>query len=119
MRWQTPICAISGWCLRPELDEAGIHPTSRLPQLAHGTNVHVAGLVAHRRRRVLPVEDETGMANVLISPALFDRQRRIILDAAALTIFGRLERAGGATDIIAARLTPLRVVTGRDVRRGR
>jgi error-prone DNA polymerase len=93
---------------------------------ADDTNVAVAGLVIHRQRPptargvvFLGLEDETGMLNVICPPQVWERHRRIATTAPALLIHGRLERTGGAVNLVATALRPLRVaaaVPSRDFR---
>jgi error-prone DNA polymerase len=93
---------------------------------ADDTNVAVAGLVIHRQRPptargvvFLGLEDETGMLNVICPPQVWERHRRIATVAPALLIHGRLERTGGAVNLLATALRPLRVaatVPSRDFR---
>jgi error-prone DNA polymerase len=93
---------------------------------ADDTNVAVAGLVIHRQRPptargvvFLGLEDETGMLNVICPPQVWERHRRIATTAPALLVHGRLERTGGAVNLVATALRPLRVaatVPSRDFR---
>ncbi len=93
---------------------------------ADGSDVTVAGLVTHRQRPptargvvFISLEDETGMLNVICPPQVWDRHRRIATVAPALVIEGRIERARGAVNLVAAALRPLRVtasVPSRDFR---
>jgi error-prone DNA polymerase len=94
--------------LRADLDAAGVIPADQLSALPHGTNLHVAGLVTHRQRPptaggvcFLNLEDETGMINIICPPALWNRERRTAIDHAALRVWGRLERADGAINVLA------------------
>jgi error-prone DNA polymerase len=80
--------------------------------------VAVAGLVTHRQapptaRGVvfLSLEDETGMLNVICPPHVWARHRRIAATAPALLVYGRIERTGGAVNLLATALRPLRVAT--------
>jgi error-prone DNA polymerase len=84
---------------------------------ADDTNVAVAGLVIHRQRPptargvvFLGLEDETGMLNVICPPQVWERHRRIATTAPALLIHGRLERTGGAVNLLATALRPLRAL---------
>jgi error-prone DNA polymerase len=77
----------------------------------------VAGLVTHRQQPgtargvvFLSLEDETGMANIICPPAVWQRYRKIGVDANALIIRGRVERIDGAVSLLAMRLERLRVV---------
>ena len=44
----------------------------------------------------LSLEDETGMANVICLPPVWERHRRLAIDASALLVYGRVERMDGA-----------------------
>jgi error-prone DNA polymerase len=91
-----------------------------------GTEVAVAGLVTHRQRPptargvvFLSLEDETGMVNVICPPQVWERHQRMATVAPALLVQGRIERSGGAVNLVAAALRPLRVaaaVASRDFR---
>jgi len=94
---------------------------------AADSDVAVAGLVTHRQapptaRGVvfISLEDETGMLNVICPPHVWARYRRPAATAPALLIHGRIERTGGAVNLVAAALRPLRVaaaaVASRDFR---
>jgi len=93
---------------------------------AGSTEAAVAGLVTHRQRPptargvvFLSLEDETGMVNVICPPAVWERHQRIAAVAPALLVLGRIERTGGAVNLVAAVLRPLRVgaaVASRDFR---
>src|SRR5271157_2784047 len=88
--------------------------------------VAVAGLVTHRQRPptargvvFLSLEDETGMVNVICPPQVWERHQRMATVAPALLVQGLLERSGGAVNLIADALRPLRVaaaVRSRDFR---
>jgi error-prone DNA polymerase len=91
-----------------------------------GAHVAVAGLVTHRQRPptargvvFLSLEDETGMVNVICPPQVWERHQRMATVAPALLVQGRVERAGGAVNLVAEALRPLRVaaaVSSRDFR---
>jgi error-prone DNA polymerase len=85
----------------------------------------VAGLVTHRQRPstargvvFLSLEDETGMVNVICLPPVWERHQPAATVAPALVVWGRVERtggaggsgdAGGAVNLVADTLRPLRV----------
>ena len=91
-----------------------------------GSGVAVAGLVTHRQRPptargvvFLSLEDETGMVNVICPPQVWERHQRMAAVAPALLVQGRVERSGGAVNLVADALRPLRVaaaVPSRDFR---
>jgi error-prone DNA polymerase len=65
----------------------------------------------------LSLEDETGMLNVICPPHVWARYRRIAATAPALLVYGRIERTGGAVNLVATALRPLQLlsVTGARV----
>ena len=82
-----------------------------------GSAVTVGGLVTHRQQPgtargvvFLSLEDETGMANVICPPDVWQRYRKIGVDASALLVSGRVERLDGAVSLLATGLRRLRVV---------
>jgi len=89
-------------------------------------DVAVAGLVTHRQRPptargvvFLSLEDETGMVNVICPPPVWERHQPAATVAPALLVHGRIERTGGAVNLVAAALRPLRVaaaIASRDFR---
>jgi error-prone DNA polymerase len=112
--------------VRPALEQRGVLPASALGSAPSGTALVCGGLVTHRQQPgtaggvvFLSLEDETGMANVICPPHVWQRHRRVAVDASALLVHGRVERLDGATSLIATRLTRLRVtasVPSRDFR---
>jgi error-prone DNA polymerase len=112
--------------IRAELDRLGAVPIARLAQVAPRRRVRVGGVVTHRQRPAtaggitfLNLEDETGMLNVVCSPGLWRRYRRIARTSPALLVRGVLERAEGVTSLRADRVDPVTVpsrTTSRDFR---
>ncbi len=86
--------------LRDDLDALGVVPADQLLSVPDGTRVLVAGAVTHRQRPAtaqgvtfMNLEDETGMVNVLCSPGVWARHRKLAQTASALVIRGhRAER---------------------------
>lgn len=100
--------------LRADLDTVGVIPAGRLTAVPDGTRVLVAGAVTHRQRpstargvTFINLEDETGMVNVLCTPGVWARHRRLAQTAAALLIRGRVQNASGAVTVLADRLGSL------------
>ncbi|MBD5787266.1 error-prone DNA polymerase [Cellulosimicrobium terreum] len=91
-----------------------------------GSRVAVGGVVTHRQRpgtaggvTFLSLEDETGILNVVCSAGLWRRFRQVARASAAMVVRGRLERADGATNLVAEHLAPLSLqvaTTSRDFR---
>jgi error-prone DNA polymerase len=103
--------------IRPGLAERGVITAEALRAARAGANVTVAGLVMHRQQPgtargvvFLSLEDETGMVNIICPPAVWERHRRVAMDASALIVFGRVESLDGAVSLLAIRLRRLRVV---------
>ncbi|TAH44877.1 MAG: error-prone DNA polymerase [Betaproteobacteria bacterium] len=69
-----------------------------------------AGLVTCRQRpgtakgtMFITLEDETGLINVIVRPELLERQRRILLGARLLGIYGQISRQGSVVHLQASR----------------
>ena len=102
--------------IRAELEKQGVAAIAALPTVPAGGAIVVGGLVTHRQRPptaggvvFLSLEDETGMANVICPPQVWERFRRVGAESGALLIDGRVERNEGATNLVATRLRPLRI----------
>ncbi|MGO1317125.1 MAG: error-prone DNA polymerase [Cellulomonadaceae bacterium] len=112
--------------VRDGLDEAGVLRVIQACTHEPGRRVAVAGVVTHRQRpgtargvTFLSLEDETGILNVVCSPGLWQRFRTVARTSSALVVRGRLERADGATNLVAEHLAPLSLqvrTTSRDFR---
>lgn len=105
--------------LRENLDAMGVVPAGRLLDVPDGTRVLVAGAVTHRQRPAtaqgvtfLNLEDETGMVNVVCSPQLWSRQRRLAQTAPAMVIRGIVQNATGAVTVVADKLGKLDMRVG-------
>ena len=112
--------------LRSELDAQRMVPAERLRTLPHGRNTRVTGLVTGRQRPgsaqgvvFVTLEDETGNINVIVWPNLVEKQRRELLGASLLTVYGRLERQGEVIHVIADRLRDQTGLLGGLVSRSR
>ncbi|MBU6496886.1 MAG: error-prone DNA polymerase [Rhodospirillales bacterium] len=100
--------------LRETLDARGMARCGDLACLRDGRRLAASGLVLVRQRPgsakgvlFITLEDETGVANIIVWPALFETQRRLILSARMLACHGRLQREGEVVHIIAERLEDL------------
>jgi error-prone DNA polymerase len=99
---------------RAELALRGVLRASDLPHGRHGRRVRVAGAVITRQRPgtakgfvFLTLEDETGIANIIVRPDLFTEQRRAIVGEPYLLIEGTLQIQEGVTSIKAERVIGL------------
>ena len=55
----------------------------------------------------MTIEDETDVANLVIWPSLFEKQRRLILSSGMIGCRGRLQKEGGVTHVIAEHIVDL------------
>ena len=55
----------------------------------------------------LTLEDETGMANLVVPSRTFERQRSVVLGSAFLLAEGRVERTGQVVNVQVSRLSAL------------
>jgi error-prone DNA polymerase len=87
-----------------------------LARLKDGSRVEVAGLVLIRQRpgkgnvTFITIEDETGIANVILWQRKFEAQRRVVMGAAMIAVKGVMQKEGEVIHVIADRLedrTPL------------
>ncbi len=53
------------------------------------------------------MEDETGVANLVIWPRLFEQQRRVVLGARMMGVDGQVQREGEVVHVVARRLYDL------------
>ncbi len=100
--------------LRPVLRARSLRPCSALDTVPDGQRLGVAGLVLMRQKpgsakgvMFMTVEDEAGIANLVIWPSLFERERSLILSAGLLACRGRVQRAGTVVHLVAERLEDL------------
>ena len=96
--------------LRRDLDRHGVTPTGSLKPLPHGERVRIAGSVIVRQRPgtakgvlFITIEDETGMAQAIISPELLREHRELLVGSAGLVIEGLLTKRDGSLSIRAER----------------
>ncbi len=99
---------------RPQLDALEIVPARKLAELENGCFVRVAGLVLVRQRpgtakgiTFVTLEDETGVANLIIRQDVWQRFHRAARTAAALVAHGRLQNSEGVIHVLVARLDNL------------
>ena len=83
-------------------------------QARDGCWLRTAGLVLVRQMPgsakgvvFITIEDETGIANLVIWPKLYERQRRVILSAGMMAVHGRIQREGEVVHLVAHRVTDL------------
>jgi error-prone DNA polymerase len=97
--------------LRASLAERGFVRAADLRARRFRAMVHVAGVVLIRQRPgsakgvcFITIEDETGVANVVVWPDLMERYRRVIMGARLLEVRGRVEYDDEVIHVIAGHL---------------
>jgi error-prone DNA polymerase len=100
--------------LREELAIAGYRRCSDLATLPDARRIAVAGLVLVRQRpgsasgvMFITIEDEAGIANLVVWPSLFEQYRRVVLSARMIGVEGRVQCQGEVIHLVAERLVDL------------
>jgi error-prone DNA polymerase len=101
---------------RQLLRQQGILSAMEIRRLPDGANVRVAGAVIARQRPgtakgfvFLSLEDETGIANAIITPQLFEQDHVTVVHKQFLLIEGRLQNQDNVISVKAERVLPLSV----------
>jgi error-prone DNA polymerase len=96
---------------RHELSMRGIMPASDLPRIRTGRRVRTAGMVITRQRPgtakgfvFLTLEDETGVANIIIRPDFYDKEKMVLVGAPFLIVEGIVQTEDGVTAIRAEKV---------------
>src|SRR5271170_7100113 len=105
--------------MRARLSARGILRSDGLRSVRTGERVTVAGLVLVRQRPgtakgviFMTLEDETGVANVIVWPKAFERLRAIVLGARFVAVTGKLQSESGVIHIVAERMDDLTPMLG-------
>jgi len=101
---------------RAELKQRGVRAAIELAKLPDGTRVQVAGAVIARQRPgtakgfvFLSLEDETGIANAIIPPPLFERDHTVVVHHPFLLIEGTLQNQDNVVSVKVERVQPLEI----------
>ena len=93
---------------------AGSSPATDAMQARDGRWLEAAGLVLVRQRPgsakgvlFITLEDETGIANLVVWPQTFEKFRRVVMGASMLAVRGRVQREGEVVHLVAHQLTDL------------
>jgi error-prone DNA polymerase len=107
---------------REDLRGQGILSARELAERKGNGFVRIAGCVIARQRPgtakgfvFLSIEDETGIANVIITPDFFERERVTITRSRFLIVEGKLQNQDGVIHVKAERVAPLDI-TSADIR---
>ena len=99
--------------LRRRLDERGVLSAKKLEGLPDGDRAAVAGIVLARQRpgkgivMFVTLEDETGTANLVVFPSVYENQRRDALTARLMLCRGKVQKADGVIHVVAERVHSL------------
>ena len=111
--------ASAGAAARASLRERRLATAAEISAAPHGRLVRTAGIVIGRQRPdtasgvvFVTLEDETGATNVIVWRDLGDRQRRELLGARLLGVYGKVEREGAVVHVLAGRLVDLTPLLG-------
>ena len=100
--------------LRDDLRRRGMLACGDLLHLRDGRRVVVPGIVLVRQKpgsakgiMFITIEDETGVANLVLWADRYAAQRRLVLSASMLACHGRVQREGDVVHVVADRLEDL------------
>jgi error-prone DNA polymerase len=103
---------------RAELQKMGVRCAAELARLPDGMQVRIAGGVIARQRPgtakgfvFLSMEDETGIANAIISPQLFDLNHVVVVHQQFLLIDGQLQNQDNVVSVKSQRIQALTITT--------
>ncbi|SFV16382.1 error-prone DNA polymerase [Pseudoduganella namucuonensis] len=106
--------------LRPQLLAQRFLPASTLNTYTNGQLARACGIVTVRQRPgtakgvlFITIEDETGNVNVIIWPALVEQQRKEVLGAPLLGVYGVWQQEGIVRHLVAKRLVDMSHLLGR------
>ncbi len=93
--------------LREHLARYKVEPAARLRTFPSGRLARASGLVTHRQRPetakgtvFVTLEDETGAVNVIVWPRVAETQRKPLLGAQLLTVYGQWQREGEGDEAV-------------------
>jgi error-prone DNA polymerase len=99
---------------RQALERQGVSTSRDLEALRDGARVRLAGYAVVRQRPptakgflFITLEDEEGLANLIVRPQVYEQYRDALRNAALLWIEGQLQREGHALSVLVHRAAPL------------
>jgi error-prone DNA polymerase len=102
--------------LRKDLAKRRIVTCEEAMNARDGKWLEAAGLVLVRQRpgsakgvMFITIEDETGIANLVVWVKTFEKYRRVVLGAGMVGVYGKIQREGQVVHLVAHRLTDLAV----------
>ena len=110
--------------VRRDLDAKGIMRNAALSNARH-SRVKVCGLVLVRQRPgtasgvvFMTLEDETGVANIIVWPKLFEKLRATVIGARFVAVTGKHQNESGVIHIVAERIDDLTSLLSKISREG-
>jgi len=101
---------------RPRLQQMGILAACELAALPHGRTARIAGCVIARQRPgtakgfvFLSIEDETGIANAIITPSVYEQFKQVVVYEKFLLVEGELQNQENVISIKARLIRPLAI----------
>jgi error-prone DNA polymerase len=101
---------------RPRMTAMGIHKAIDLKQIPTGRRLRIGGCVIARQRPgtakgfvFLSLEDETGVANAIVNPDLFQQNRLLLSSEQFLMVEGILQNQDNVISVKAQRVSPLNI----------
>ncbi|RVM16515.1 error-prone DNA polymerase [Sinorhizobium meliloti] len=100
--------------LREDLRRRRIVSCQEAMDARDGRGIEAAGIVLVRQRpgsakgvMFITLEDESGIANLVVWAKVFEQYRRVVLSAGMIAVRGRIQREGDVVHLVAQRLTDL------------
>ncbi len=97
--------------VRDELARRGVTRCADLASIRDGRHVQVAGIILVRQKPgsakgvlFITIEDETGIANGILWPDRFEKQRRTVMSASMIGMRGRVQKEGEVIHVICDRI---------------
>jgi error-prone DNA polymerase len=97
--------------LRARYKKMGLRTTKEIYSLRNNTRVIVSGIVLVRQKPgtasgvvFVTIEDETGVANLIVWPKVMERFRSVVMSSYVLMVKGRVQTADNITHIIVEEL---------------
>jgi DNA-directed DNA polymerase III PolC len=100
--------------VRDELRRQRVLANQAMDTMPSGRRVTVSGIVLVRQRPgsakgviFMTIEDETGVANIIVWPKVFERLRPIVLGARFIKVTGRMQSDRGVIHVVADEIVDL------------
>jgi error-prone DNA polymerase len=104
--------------LRDQMNELGVTTAKALAKVPNGGLVRVAGAVIVRQRpgtakgiMFLSMEDETGIANVVVMPDMFEERRLVLVTEPYLLVEGKVQNVDNVIHVLARKVERIEPIT--------